>query len=101
MKPAAHPGDSRRLVPPDEAVPVDLPARVEPWTEAQYLQWTEYSRRRVTPRRNENRVMAAVDLTAIATGMAALLAAIALGARYAGRTAPHAAPVMAGAGVGR
>ncbi|MCY4123204.1 MAG: PepSY-associated TM helix domain-containing protein [Acidobacteria bacterium] len=54
----------------------------------------------VTPR-NGNWVMAAVDLTAIATGIVALLVAIALGARQARRTAPHPATVMAEAGVGR
>ena len=42
----------------------------------------------------------AVDLTAIATGGVALLAAVALGARPAGRTAPRAATTMAEAGVG-
>ena len=26
-------------------MPIEPPARPEPWTEAQYLQWTEYSRR--------------------------------------------------------
>ena len=47
-----------------------------------------------------NWAMAGVDLTAIAAGGAALLAAVALGARPAGRTAPHAATTMVEAGVG-
>ena len=51
--------------------------------------------------RNGNWVMAGVDLTALATGIVALLVAVALGARYARRTAPRAATVMAEAGVGR
>ena len=48
-----------------------------------------------------NWAMAGVDLTAIATGIVALLVAIALGAREAGRTAPHGAATMVEASVGR
>lgn len=48
-----------------------------------------------------NWALAGVDLTAIATGVVALLVAIALGARQAGRTAPHGATPMIEASVGR
>lgn len=48
-----------------------------------------------------NWALAGVDLTAIATGVVAVLVAIALGARQAGRTASHRATPMVEASVGR
>ena len=44
MRRATHPDESRLLT-PDGSAPVDLLFRREPWTEAQYLQLTDHSRR--------------------------------------------------------
>ena len=44
MRPAAHPDEWRPLTPGD-GEPIDQLSRQEPWTEAQYLQLTERSRR--------------------------------------------------------